>query len=221
MVGDEADGEQHGQDDHQLQTPLLQQCVHVGVPGEDHHHVAVAGQDDEQGHDEPRDAPAQAVRQVLLDQAVLRGVVARLGGIARRFFKEHIWEDLDENQSPHHGADDHGVCGADLPHDPHGVDDAQVPVDADTREEADAAVQVEVEAESGHFTEGGSKSPFALLRVIVDQKGQRKNIQQVRYSEVQHKHVDVSHILPALVHTPETTDIENRPKDEDQDEHRG
>ena len=128
---------------------------------------------------------------------------------------------MDENQSPNHGADYYGVSGADLPHDPHGVDDAQVSVDTDTREEADAAVQVEVEAESGHFTEGGSKSPFALLRVIVDQKGQRKNIQQVRYSEVQHKHVYVSHLLPALVHAPETPDIENRPEDEDQDEYRG
>jgi len=159
------------------------------VCSKDQDHVAVASQDDEQGDDEPGGGPPQAVRQVLLHQVGVRGVVARLGGVPRSFIKEHIWENLDKNQHPNPCADGDGVTGPDFAHDLHRVHDAQIPVDADAGEEADAAVQVEVEAKSGHFTEGLSESPCAPLRVIADQKRQRKNIQQVRDSEVKQKYI--------------------------------
>uniref|UniRef100_A0A7M4FIE8 Uncharacterized protein n=1 Tax=Crocodylus porosus TaxID=8502 RepID=A0A7M4FIE8_CROPO len=66
------------------------------------------------------------------------------------------------------------------------VADAQVALDADAGEEHDAAVQVGVELETHEPAGEVAEGPVVLLRVVVDEEGQRAHVQQVGRGQVQH-----------------------------------
>lgn len=220
VVGDEADGEQNHQNHDQFQTPLLQQRVDVGFSGKNHNYVSITEQNDKQRYGKPCDGPADAVRQVSSDQLVRGGVVARVWGFEIILVEEHIREDLDNDEKPDQGANGQRVAAGDFPHHPHGVHNAQVPVDADAGEEADAAVQVEVEAEAGHFAERLAELPEAVFCVIVHEKRQGEQVQEVRNPQVEHEDVNASDFVPAGAHAPEPPDVGHRPDDEYSDEPR-
>lgn len=219
VVRDKTDWEQQHQNHDQLEAALLQQGVHVGFFGENHNNVSVTGRDDDQRDDETRDGPADAVRQVPLDQVVGGGVKTRVRWVTWSFVKEHIRKDLNDDQKPDQETYGHGVTAADFPHHPHRMDDAQVPVDADAGEEADAAVQVEVEAEARHLAEGPTEHPAALLRVINDEKRQREEVEQIRDSQVQHEDVDVSDLVPVGADASQTQEVGQGPDNKHDDEH--
>lgn len=135
-------------------------------------------------------------------------------------FKEHIREDLNNDQKPDQGAYDQGVATGDFSHHSHGVHNAQIPVDADAGEEADAAIKVEVEAEACHLAERLAEVPVAVAPVIAHEERQSGQVQQIRHPKVEHEDVDVSDVFPAGAHASQPPDVGHHPDHEHSDEHR-
>lgn len=219
MVGDKTDGEKYDENHNQFQTALLQHRIHVGFFGQNHNNVAVARQNDEQGYSEPSDGPADAIRQVVSDQLIWRRVEARLYWAWTILVKEHIRQDLTKDKNPHHGAYTHRVAAGDLSHHFHGVHDAQIPVHTDACEKADAAIEVQVEAEARHLAERLTELPPAFTQVVIHQEGQGEEVEQVGHPQVEHEDVDVSNVIPAVEHAPQSPDVGKGPDDKHGDEH--
>lgn len=78
------------------------------------------------------------------------------------------------------------------------MDNGQVPVHTYTSQEPNAAIQIQVEAESCHLAECFSKDPFTLHKVVHHQKWQREQVQNIRNSKVENKHIDVTQVLPVV-----------------------
>ena len=78
------------------------------------------------------------------------------------------------------------------------MDNGQVPVHTYTSQEPNAAIQIQVEAEPCHLAEYISKDPFTLHEVVHHQKWQREQVQNIRNSKVENKHVDVPQFLPVV-----------------------
>lgn len=219
VVGYKTDGEKYHQNHNQFQTPLLQQRVDVRFFGENHNNVSITDQNDDQRYGKACDGPADAVRQVAVGQVVRGGVETRIWWPYIILVKEHVGEDLNNNQKPDQGAYSQRMSVGDFPHHFQGVYDTQVPVDADAGEESDAAVEVEIEAEPGHLAESLAELPVAVARVIVHEKRQGEQIQQVSHPEVEHEDVDVSDVVPTGAHASQPPDVGQRSDDEHSDEH--
>lgn len=69
-----------------------------------------------------------------------------------------------------------------------GVADAEVTMHADAGEEEDAAVEVGIEEEADDFAGGHAERPVAAVGVVVDERGQGENVQEVWQSQVEHEH---------------------------------
>lgn len=59
-------------------------------------------------------------------------------------------------------------------------------MDIDATEEEDATIEIGVEEKADNFAENFSKWPVFLGRVIIDQKGQCKDIECVTHTQIDH-----------------------------------
>lgn len=221
VIGDVTKGEEQDQDDQQLHASLFQHLVGGVCPAENHKHVSVAAQREQQRDAEARERPCQTVPQVAGNELSVGGIEAFLSVPAGGFGVEHVWKTLNPNQQPGGGGDQHRVGEGDASHGSEGVDDGQVAVDADAGEEGHAAVQVQVEAEPGHLAEGLPEDPATLHEVVDHQEGKRQQVEDVRDSQVEHKQVDVAQFPPVLQQRLQAPSVGQQPHQQHRDVNRG
>lgn len=101
--------------------------------------------------------------------------------------KDQIGHQARDDHAPDGGARQVGMAGLHQGERLERVADAQVAIHADAGEEEDAAVEVDVEQEAHDFAGRHPERPVAVVGVVVDQRGQREDVQEVRQGEVEHE----------------------------------
>lgn len=92
--------------------------------------------------------------------------------------------------------------------------DAHVTIHADAGEEEDAAVEVDIEQKAHNFAGRHPEGPVAVVGVIVDEGGQRQNVQEVGEGEVEQE--DGGGVPGAhLQEEPQSCGIEDEAQDKD------
>lgn len=129
--------------------------------------------------------------------------------------KDEVRHQTDYDHSPHHGAHQVGMSGLHQMQRLNWVADAHVTIHADAGEEEDAAVEVDVEQEAHNFAGRHPEGPVAVVGVIVDEGGQRQNVQEVGQGEVEQE--DGGGVPgPNLQEEPQSCGIEYEAEDKDQ-----
>lgn len=190
--------ETHGED-HQNHHDELDGLVTGGggLPGgrqavarsaEGPRHQAVARHDDQEGDPEQEHHDRRAVVHVLPEGVLTRGVVAQGVVVPRgRGDENQVGHQAGAHHRPHCGARHVRVAGLDPRYGLDGVADAHVAMHTDAGEEEDAAVKVGVEEEANDLAGGHTEHPVAAVGVVVDEGGEREDVEEVREGQVEHE----------------------------------
>lgn len=129
--------------------------------------------------------------------------------------KDEVRHQTDNDHGPHGGTHQVGMSGLHQIQSLNRVADAHVPIHADAGEEEDAAVEVDVEQKAHNFAGRHPEGPVVVVTVVVDEGGQRQNVQEVGQGEVEQE--DGGGVPgPNLQEEPQSCGIEDEAKDKDQ-----
>ena len=100
-MGDVANREEKDQNEQQPQDFLFQYLVSGICGAENHNHMSIAAQCDEERDKKSSDGPSKAVDQVILKNDLIGGLAAFISHVC--FVVDNVWKTLNRHQQPNHG----------------------------------------------------------------------------------------------------------------------